>query len=86
MLVAAAALAKNGFFATNGGYEYPIVLGTAGLTLAFTGPGSLSLDALLGFSMRGAVWGAAAGVLGAVGTLIAVLSRRTNPVAAATSN
>ena len=36
------------FFAQNGGYEYAFVLAVAALTLAFTGPGSLSLDAVLG--------------------------------------
>ena len=45
MLVAAVTVhIKKGFFAQNGGYEYNLVLGIAALTLAFTGPGSLSLD------------------------------------------
>jgi putative oxidoreductase len=49
MFVAAvSAHIKQGFFITSGGYEYTLVLGVAGLTVAFTGPGALSLDALLG--------------------------------------
>jgi putative oxidoreductase len=49
MLVAAvSAHVKNGFFITRGGYEYSLVLGIAALTVAFTGPGSMSVDALLG--------------------------------------
>jgi putative oxidoreductase len=57
----------KGFFAQNGGYEYPFVLAVAALTLAFTGPGSLSLDAVLGLERSGAVWGVAALLAGLVG-------------------
>ena len=42
MLVAVTVHMKNGFFAQNGGYEYAVVLGVAALSVAFTGPGSLS--------------------------------------------
>ena len=35
----------------NGDCEYNLVLGVAALTLTFTGPGSLSLDALLGHAI-----------------------------------
>ena len=64
---------KKGFFAQNGGYEYTLVLGVAAISVAFTGPGSLSLDTLLGHYLSGTLWGAAAlvvGVLGAVGALV----------------
>jgi uncharacterized membrane protein YphA (DoxX/SURF4 family) len=54
MLVAAITVhLRNGCFATSGGYEFPLVLGMAALTLAFTGPGTLSSDALLGYSLSG---------------------------------
>lgn len=36
---------KNGFYG-QGGYEFPLLLGAAALTLAFTGPGAISIDAL----------------------------------------
>jgi putative oxidoreductase len=49
MLVAAISVhIKKGFFIPSGGFEPTLVLGIAALTVAFTGPGSLSLDALLG--------------------------------------
>jgi hypothetical protein len=48
---------KKGFFAQNGGYEYTLVLGVAALSVTFTGAGLLSLDALLGHSVSGALWG-----------------------------
>ena len=58
MLVAAvSAHVKNGFFITSGGYEYSLVLDIAALTVAFTGPGSMSVDALLGLSVSGGFWG-----------------------------
>ena len=80
MLVAAvSAHVKQGFFLTSGGYEYTLVLGVAGLTVAFTGPGSLSLDALLGYSVSGAFWGVAALFVGLVGAAIQLTQRRPAP-------
>ncbi len=86
MLVAAvSAHVKQGFFLTSGGYEYTLVLGVAGLTVAFTGPGSLSLDALLGYSVSGAFWGVAALFVGLVGGAIQLAQRRTAPSLQATT-
>jgi putative oxidoreductase len=77
MLVAAvSAHVKQGFFITAGGYEYTLVLGVSGLTVAFTGPGELSLDALLGLSVSGALSGVAALLVGLVGGAIQLAQRR----------
>ena len=65
-------LAK-GFFAQNGGYEYPFLLAVAALSLAFTGPGSLSIDALVGLGRSGPFWGIAALLAGLVGGGTALL-------------
>lgn len=70
---------KQGFFITSGGYEYTLVLGLAGLTVAFTGPGALSLDALLGCSVSGTWSGVAAMVVGLVGGAIQLGHRRPVP-------
>lgn len=74
MLVATLAVhGKNGFFAASGGYEYNLVLGVAALALAFTGAGSLSIDALVRDSFGGVSWGVGAtgaAVLGAFGELV----------------
>lgn len=57
MLVASVAVhIEKGFFVQNGGYEFALVLGVCALSVAFMGPGSLSLDALLGYSMSGTFW------------------------------
>src|SRR5258708_40278952 len=54
MLVAGVSVhIKQGFFVTSGGDEYTLVLGVSGLTVGFAGPGSLALDALLGYSVGG---------------------------------
>ncbi len=61
---------KNGPWATNGGYEYNIVLIAAVLALVEVGPGELSLDHLLGNERSGPGWvliAAAFGVAGALG-------------------
>jgi putative oxidoreductase len=80
MLVAAvSAHVKQDFFVTSGGYEYTLVLGVAGLTAAFTGPGALSLDALLGYSVGGTFWGVAALFLGLIGGAIQLAQRRPAP-------
>ena len=57
----------KGFFAQNGGYEYPFVLAVGALTLAFTGPGSVSVDALAGLAHSGNFWGIVALLAGLVG-------------------
>lgn len=71
---------SKGFFAQNGGYEYAFVLAVAALTLAFTGPGSLSIDALVGLERSGALWGIAALVAGLVGGGTALLEWRKAPI------
>jgi len=38
---------KNGFYG-QGGYEFPLLLGTVALALSLTGPGAISIDALVG--------------------------------------
>jgi putative oxidoreductase len=61
---------KNGPWATNGGYEYNVVLIAAVLALAEVGPGNLSVDHALGAERSGpatALAAAAIGVVGAVG-------------------
>jgi putative oxidoreductase len=77
MLVASvSAHLKRGFFVMNGGYEYTLVLGLSGLSLAFTGPGLVSLDALLGLHLEGALWGGGAVLVGAAGAAIQLGGRR----------
>ncbi len=71
---------SKGFFAQNGGYEYAFVLAAAALTLAFTGPGSFSIDALIGFGRGGVFWGLAALLAGVVGGGTALLEWRKAPV------
>ncbi|MBV9424028.1 MAG: DoxX family protein [Solirubrobacterales bacterium] len=61
---------KNGPWATNGGYEYNLVMIAAALALAEVGPGELSLDHTLGTERSGPGWALAAlgaGTIGAVG-------------------
>ena len=70
MIVAAfSAHIKQGFFIESGGFEYTFVLSVAALTLAFTGPGALSLDAILGHSWSGGLWGLAATLAGILSAL-----------------
>ena len=78
MLVAAISVhVKQGFFITSGGYEYNLVLGIAGLSLAFTGAGALSADALLGFDLSGVLWGIGASLLAVLGAAVQLAQRRT---------
>jgi putative oxidoreductase len=81
MLVAAVtAHSGKGFFVQKGGYEYAFVLAVAALSLAFTGPGSLSVDALAGLQRSGTFWGIAALLAGLVGGGTALLEWRKAPV------
>ncbi len=77
MVVAAvSAHLKHGFFAHNQGYEYTLVLATAALTIAFTGPGPISLDALLGLHDGGYGWGLGSLALGLAGGAMPLANRR----------
>ena len=79
MIVAAfSAHLKQGFFITSGGFEYTFVLSVAALTLAFTGPGSLSLDAILGLSWSGVLCGLGAMVVGILASILPLAQRREN--------
>jgi putative oxidoreductase len=80
MLVAAVSVhVKQGFFVMNGGFEYNLVLGAAALAVAFTGPGSLSVDALLGSTFGGSFWGFAAFAAGLIGGAVQLAQRRATP-------
>lgn len=46
MAVAASVHRPNGFFAADGGFEFPNVLGTVAAGIALAGPGNLSVDRL----------------------------------------
>lgn len=76
--------APKGFFAHQGGYEYTLILGIAALSIAFTGPGPLSLDAVLGVADAGAGWGLAALVVGFAGAGVQ-LARRHAPAPSETA-
>lgn len=77
MFVAAATVDfRNGFFITEGGFEYNLVFGVAALTVAFTGPGAIAVDALIGLSTGGLVWGALALMAGFAGGILQLAQRR----------
>lgn len=76
MLVAGAVHVKNGFFLHKGGYEYALLLGLTGLSVAFTGPGRYSVDARLAPNLAGVEWGLIALALGLVGGGLQLATRR----------
>jgi len=76
MIVAAVSVHWNhGLFAATNGIEVPLLYATGALTLALTGPGAYSLDAVLGLDRLwspGLEWAAlGAGVVAAVVNLAA---------------
>jgi putative oxidoreductase len=76
---------KNGPWAHKGGYEYNAVLIAAAASLAESGPGGLSLDALRGKEKSGWLWGIfslVAGAAGAAGAHFLAESRATPVVPA----
>ena len=81
MVVAIATVHRpKGFFNTDGGYEFNLLLGLAALTVAFMGPGSISLDAALGWDLDGVMWGLAATIVAIVTGATVFALRRTEPV------
>jgi putative oxidoreductase len=82
MLVATLSVhVKNGFFIQKQGYEYNFVLGLSALSLAFTGPGSYSVDAMLGLNQigpyqPGLTVGLGALAVGVIGALLLLATRK----------
>jgi putative oxidoreductase len=61
----------NGFWNSDGGFEFPLALAAAATALAFAGPGRYSLDHALGIDLSGVVYGIDAVVFGvAVGLIL----------------
>jgi putative oxidoreductase len=76
---------QNGVFAMNNGIELPLLYAAGAITIALTGPGAYSLDALLGLA---SLWtpevvsaGLGAGVLGGIANL-ALRRRQLSAIAA----
>ena len=80
---------KNGFFATNNGWELPMAYSLVAVLLAFTGPGFYSADHLLGLdawtSVRHAWMAVGAGVaIGLANVVISKIRKAAAPAPAAT--
>jgi len=61
---------KNGIWITKGGYEYPLVMTAAVLSLAEAGAGRLSVGRRLGLDQHGSEWAALAFGTGSLGAWI----------------
>jgi putative oxidoreductase len=72
---------KNGFWAANGGYEYNLVIWTAAIAAAASGPGRFSIDSALGWAdnLSGVWWGVGVLAGSLAGGLPVLASRQTQP-------
>ncbi len=82
--------AKNGPWATQGGYEYNVVLIAAAIALAELGPGPISLEGVRGDERAGVGWALAAlaaGGAGAAGVYLATAAQQAQqPAGEASAN
>ena len=81
MAVAATAHGPKGLFASNGGYEYPAVLGLCSAALAIAGPGKISLDHALNYRLSNKP-AAILSLVATAATTAMVLRRRQSALAA----
>jgi putative oxidoreductase len=81
MIVASSMHVDQGFFATKGGFEYPAVLGWSAAALALTGPGTLSLDHVLGHRLNRS-WMRNLALAAVAPAAFAVIAKRRHTVAA----
>lgn len=88
LVVASSVHWKSGLWAQKGGYELALFYATGASALAFTGPGTYSLDHSLGLdNFAGNTWGTAAVVVGVLfGLVIIVRGRRILQAEAVTSD
>jgi putative oxidoreductase len=70
---------SNGFFVTNNGYEYNLIVAATLFALSGIGAGDWSLDSAVGLDSSGTLWALAALGAGIVGGLGAVVSGRLAP-------
>lgn len=66
----------NGFFNSNGGYEFNLLIVATATALAITGPGDTSIDHLFGWTLAGLPWALAALGLAAVAAWSVLAIRR----------
>lgn len=71
----------KGFFVSDGGFEYNLMIVASSAALAFAGPGAYSLDAVDGLNLGGWVVGVVTVIAGLVLGGGALAARRTAPVA-----
>ncbi len=74
---------SNGFFVTNGGFEFPLTLATASVAIAAAGPARFSLDRLLGWddNLSGLWWGVGVVLVALAVSGFVVRALRTAPAA-----
>ena len=82
MIVASSMHIDNGFFSNKGGFEFPAVLGLSAAALALTGPGTLSVDHVLGHRLN-RPWMRSLALAAVVPAAFAVIARRRRAVAGA---
>jgi putative oxidoreductase len=70
---------RNGLWNTNGGIEFPLVLGAVAFAVAAIGAGRYSLDAALGIDWHGLWWALGAVGIGAVGGVASLVPGRRPP-------
>jgi len=76
----------NGFFNSNGGYEFNLLITATAIALATTGPGEISIDHLAGWTLAGPGWGLAALVASAAAAGSVLTMRAPRPETARAAN
>jgi putative oxidoreductase len=81
IMVAAIAIVhwRSGLWATNGGFEYNLVLIAVALAVTSIGAGKWSLDSALGLHVAGVNWAVGALVAGGVVGIVELAARRPGP-------
>jgi putative oxidoreductase len=70
---------RNGFFNMGGGYEFNLLIVATAIALAITGPGEISIDHLLGWTLAGPAWGLGALGISAVAAGSVLALRKPRP-------